>query len=211
MSPAGGSQAPAGSSLERAVAALTELGGSVKEQFGNVHVTLPKPVLLEAVGAVKAAGFAMISDVIGNDYSQFPGHQGKRFTVSYNLHTVKGDERIFLRVDLDDGESVPTITGIWSGANFMERECFDMMGIVFDGHPNLRKLLTPEDLEGHPHRKDFPIGETPTLFKDGRFLDPATFRAGIQGRNPGLTGWKGGAREGVASRPRPWSDDEGEA
>src|SRR5690606_33619304 len=105
----------------------------------------------------------------------------------------------FLRVDLDDGESLPTATGLWSGASFLERETFDMMGVVFDGHPDLRKLLTPEDLEGHPHRKDFPLGETPTLFGDGRFLDPASFRAGLSGRDPGLTGWKGGARDGVVA------------
>ena len=71
-----------------------------------------------------------------------------------------------------------------------------MFGIEFDGHPDLRKLLTPEDLEGHPHRKDFPLGETPTLFNDGRFLDPAAFRAGLTGIDTGLTGWKGGQRSG---------------
>ncbi len=56
-----------------------------------------------------------------------------------------------------------------------------------------------EDLDGHPHRKDFPIGETPVLFNDGRFIDPAGFRAGLVGKDPGLTGWKGGARDGVES------------
>ncbi len=192
------------------VAALQALGGVPKEAWGDVHVTVPKSVLVEAVGRAKEAGFEMISDVIGIDYSAYPGYQGKRFVVSYNLHTVAGDERIFLRVEVDDGESVPTITGLWSGANFMERECYDMMGIEFAGHPDLRKLLTPEDLEGHPHRKDFPLGESPTLFNDGRFLDPATFRAGLLGTDPGLTHWKGGARKGVQSeqgRPVPGEAD----
>src|SRR5690606_23327347 len=137
------------------------------------------------------------------DYLTYPGHRGKRFTVIYNVHDVAGRRRLFLRVDLDDGETLPTATGLWSGASFLERETFDMMGVVFDGHPDLRKLLTPEDLDGHPHRKDFPLGETPTLFGDGRFLDPASFRAGLSGRDAGLTGWKGGARDGVVATQEP--------
>ena len=81
-------------------------------------------------------------------------------------------------------------------ANWLEREIYDLFGIRFEGHPDLRKILTPEDLDGHPLRKDFPLGETPTLFKDGRFIDPAAFRAGLTGKDPGLTGWRGGTRKG---------------
>ena len=92
---------------------------------------------------------------------------------------------------------------LWPGAAFLERETYDMIGVEFDGHPDLRKILTPEDLDGHPHRKDFPLGETPTLFGDGRFLDPASFRAGLSGRDAGLTGWKGGARDGVVASQEP--------
>jgi NADH-quinone oxidoreductase subunit C len=117
--------------------------------------------------------------------------------VVYNLYGIESGERLFIRVNLDDGETLPTITGLWKGASFMEREVYDMFGLEFDGHPDLRKLLTPEDLDGHPHRKDFPIGETPTLFNEGRFLDPASFRAGLTGRDSGLTGWRGGTRKGI--------------
>lgn len=189
--------------LAEAVAALVELGGSHTEALDMNSVTLPKENLIAGLRRVRELGLEMLTDIHGMDYLTYPGHQGKRFTVIYNVHDVAGSSRLFIRVDLDDGEALPTSTGIWPGADFLERETFDMMGVEFDGHPDLRKILTPEDLDGHPHRKDFPLGETPTLFNDGRFLDPPTFRAGLSGRQPGLTGWKGGARHGVVASQKP--------
>lgn len=190
---------PAGGPLDEALTRLAELDGVRSEFKGMVSITLPKARVLDGLEAVKAAGLVMLTDIFGIDYLLYPGHRGKRFTVVYNVHDLSGRQRLFVRVDLDEGETLPTATDIWPGANFFERETFDMFGVVFDGHPDLRKLLTPEDLEGHPHRKDFLIGETPSLFNDGRFIDPATFRAGLVGRDEGLTGWKGGARDGVRS------------
>lgn len=190
---------PEGNSLANALGALTAMGGVVSEFKDMVSITMPKAALIDGLTTAKGAGLVMITDIVAVDYLTYPGHRGKRFTVIYNIHDISGQQRLFVRVEVEDGESVPTATGVWRGADFLERETFDMMGIVFDGHPNLRKLLTPEDLDGHPHRKDFPIGETPTLFNDGRFLDPAAFRAGLSGKSAGLTGWKGGARHGVVS------------
>lgn len=187
---------------ERALAELERLGGVRHEAFGLTHVTLPKGALIDGLKAAKAAGLEMLTDIMGIDYLEYPGFEAtgrKRFAVVYNVHDVTGTARLFVRVEVNDGESVPTATGVWKGANFLERETYDMLGVEFDGHPDLRKILTPEDLDGHPHRKDFPLGETPTLFNDGRFLDPAAFRAGLAGTDTGLTGWKGGARHGVAS------------
>jgi NADH-quinone oxidoreductase subunit C len=185
--------------VETVVEQLKTMNGKPGEFRGMVSVTVDKKEIVNAVKAAKEAGFEMISDVFGLDYLEYPGHQGKRFTIAYNLYSLSQNERIFIRVNLDDGETLPTITHLWKGANFMEREVYDMFGVEFEGHPNLRKLITPEDLDGHPHRKDFPLGETPTLFNDGRFLDPATFRAGMTGQDKGLSGWRGGARKGVRS------------
>ena len=192
------------SPLESVVARLTENGGTRAEFKGMVSVSVSKSALVDAIRSAKEAGFVQLSDIFGIDYVTYPGHAsrsagGKRFTVAYNLYALDAAERLFIRVQLDDGESLPTITHLWRGASFMEREVYDMFGVEFDGHPDLRKLLTPEDLIGHPHRKDFPIGETPTLFGEGRYLDPPTFRAGMMGKEPGLTGWTGGARKGVRS------------
>ncbi len=181
--------------------ALEPLGAARRETTDLTSVTLPKAAIVEAVGLAKEHGFVLIADVFGIDYLTYPGHQGKRFTVAYNLRNLDGTERVFLRVDLDDGETLPTITHLFPGANFMEREVYDMFGIAFEGHPDLRRLLLPEDFEGHAHRKDFPLGETPTLFNEGRFLDPAAFRAGLSGADAGLTQWKGGARKGTVSEP----------
>ncbi len=186
--------------LARTVETLKTHGGKPAEFKGMMSVTVEKDALLGAVTAAKNAGFEMISDVFGIDYLAYPGYQGARFTVVYNLYSVTHNERLFIRVNLQDGETLPTITHIWRGSSFMEREVYDMFGIAFEGHPDLRKLLTPEDLDGHPHRKDFPLGETPTLFNDGRFIDPAAFRAGMTGQSSGLTGWRGGARKGMSSQ-----------
>lgn len=185
--------------VEQVVDQLKAQGGKPGEFKEMVSVTVKKESIVDSVEAAKNAGFNMISDIFGIDYLEYPGHQGKRFTVAYNLYSYEKNERIFIRVNLDDGETLPTITHLWKGANFMEREVYDMFGVQFEGHPDLRKLITPEDLDGHPHRKDFPLGETPTLFNDGRFLDPAAFRAGMTGESGGLTGFTGGARKGVRS------------
>lgn len=204
-------QAVSGPRTEALVARLEAQGAHAGEFKEQVSLTLEPAAIVSAVRAAREEGFEHLSDVMGIDWLTYPGHQGKRFTVVYNLFAIQGSERVLLRAPVDDGEALPTITGVWKGAAFMEREVFDMFGIPFEGHPDLRKLLTPEDLDAHPHRKDFPLGETPTLFKDGRFLDPETFRAGMIGRDPGLTGWSGGARKGVRSDPS-WSgrDDEGD-
>jgi NADH-quinone oxidoreductase subunit C len=189
-----------GSELVQDTAArLVGRGATSSEFLGQTSLTVIRSQVVASVEYARKLGFVLLSDIFGIDYLEYPRHQGERFAVVYNLASIDGTARIFIRTELADGISLPTITHLWSGASFMEREVFDMFGVEFDGHPDLRKLLTPEDLIGHPHRKDFPLGETPTLFNDGRFLDPATFRAGLMGRNEGLTGWRGGARRGVLS------------
>jgi len=198
-----------GSATQAVVAGLEPLGGELREFKGMVSVTVPKAAIVEAVALAKDGGFRLIADVFGIDYLTYPGHQGKRFSVAYNLRNLDGTERLFVRVDLDDGETLPTITHLFKAANFMEREVYDMFGVIFEGHPDLRRLLLPEDFEGHAHRKDFPLGETPTLFNEGRFLDPTAFRAGLSGGDPGLTQWKGGARKGTVSEQGSDAAEEG--
>ena len=190
---------PLGPLTEGVVGTLEALGGRLEREPFEVRVVLPARAIVDAVQAAREAGFDLLSDVFGIDWLRYPGHQGPRFSVGYNLYSIEHGERLFLRVDVDDDEAVPSITGVWKAATFVEREVYDMFGLRFSGHPDLRKIHTPEDLEGHPLRKDFPLGESPTLFNDGRFLDPAAFRAGMIGASGGLTGWTGGARKGVVA------------
>jgi NADH-quinone oxidoreductase subunit C len=86
-----------------------------------------------------------------------PQRSGEEFEVVILLYSVPHNRRIRVKVSLADGEGCPSITHIWSGANWMEREVFDMFGIRFEGHPDLRRILLPSDWPGHPLRKEYPI------------------------------------------------------
>ena len=163
---------------------------------------VPAAELLRVARRLKADGF-MLLDSVGLDYSTYTEKKAARFCVLHNVFHPHDHRRLFLRVYVPESGELPSLYPVWKSANYLEREVYDLLGVVFSGHPDLRKVLTPDDLEGHPLRKDFPIGETPTLFREGRFLDPAAFRAGMTGQSGGLTGWKGGQRRGEQQEPLP--------
>jgi NADH-quinone oxidoreductase subunit C len=93
---------------------------------------------------------------------------GKRFAVSYQLldRAARPARRLRLRTWADDGEPVPTVVGVFPGADYQEREAWDLMGVAFAGHPHLERIFLPEGWDGHPHRKDYPIGGEPVQFSD---------------------------------------------
>jgi len=100
-------------------------------------------------------------------FARTPGRKPKRFSVSYQLLRVSEDPaRLCVQVWLDDGEPVASVLPVWPAADWFEREAWDMMGIPFEGHPNLVRLLMTEDWEGHPLRKDYPLGGEPVRFSD---------------------------------------------
>ena len=105
--------------------------------------------------------YPLLMSVHGCDY--LPDEP--RFGVHYQLLSMERTERLNVktRVGLDNPH-VPTVVDIFAGANFQEREVYDMFGVVFDGHPDMRRILMPEDYEGHPQRRDFPMGGEPVLF-----------------------------------------------
>jgi len=104
--------------------------------------------------------FKHLADLCGVDYLGWKG-KGKRperFEVVYNLYSLSRRELLRVKVAVPENDPrVPSVTGIWRVANWFERECYDMFGIRFEGHPDLRRLLMPEDWSGHPLRKDYPL------------------------------------------------------
>jgi NADH-quinone oxidoreductase subunit C len=118
-----------------------------------------------AVGAVlehlRGKGYTFLASVHGVDY--FP--EEPRLGVHYELLDIREVDRITVKLRVPtDAPSVPSVTPDWPTANYQEREVFDMFGVTFDGHPDMRRILMPEDYEGHPQRRDFPMGGEPILF-----------------------------------------------
>jgi NADH-quinone oxidoreductase subunit C len=116
-------------------------------------------------GYIGTAGGRDLNAPGGGGYARTPQSKPKRFSVSYHLLAIRdGAPRVRLQVWLDDGETVPSVVSVWPTADWHEREAWDLMGIEFEGHPNLVRILMDEDWEGHPLRKDYPIGGEPVRF-----------------------------------------------
>jgi NADH-quinone oxidoreductase subunit C len=126
---------------------------------GAIHVAPAS--IVEVLEFLRARGFSALMSVHGLDY--YP--EEPRFGVQYELLDMQALDRVTvkLRVPLSD-PVVPSVTPGWPTADHQEREVYDMFGVVFEGHPDLRRILMPEDYEGHPQRRDFPIGGEPILF-----------------------------------------------
>jgi NADH-quinone oxidoreductase subunit C len=127
-------------------------------------ISIPRDGWVAFAEAAKAGGFDTFSDLFAIDHFT----DSPRFEVVLNLVSMRPLERIVVstRVPYDD-PAVPTLTNVFQGANFYEREAFDMMGIDFPGHPDLTRILMPDEWVGHPLRKDYDIGAIPVEFKLG--------------------------------------------
>jgi NADH-quinone oxidoreductase subunit C len=128
---------------------------------------------LAVVGGLLDAGFNLCSDLCAVDYLQHPdralpeGVQAERFEVVVNLTSLERRERVRLRVQVPESDpTIPTLVGLYPGTEAMEREAYDMFGIVFRDHPDLTRILMPDDWEGHPLRKDYSVGRVPVQFKE---------------------------------------------
>jgi len=134
------------------------LGGAVTAwgvAFGELTLEVEPAQIVKVMTFLRddpACLFACIVDVCGADYPE----REKRFDVVYHLLSLKQNLRIRLKVQTDADTPVPSVTGVFPGANWFEREAYDLYGILFTGHPELRRLLTDYGFDGHPLRKDFP-------------------------------------------------------
>jgi NADH-quinone oxidoreductase subunit C len=139
---------------EPALKALSEIATAAKYDREELTVTVARENIIAACEALKSAGYNFFEDVTAVDW--YPSEP--RFQISYSLlsHSLKRRLRLTVRLAGDDA-SLDSITGVWPAANFYEREIFDLFGVHFGGHPNLRRIMMPEDWQGHPLRKDYPV------------------------------------------------------
>ena len=122
--------------------------------FGDLNVTAQPPRIAEALRTLRDQhGFQQLVDICGVDYPE----RERRFDVVYHLLSMTRNLRIRVKVETDEDTAVPSVTGVFPSADWYERETFDMYGVFFDGHPDLRRILTDYGFHGHPLRKDFPM------------------------------------------------------
>jgi NADH-quinone oxidoreductase subunit C len=169
---------PDATGLELIAQELRESGGDeavlgtvfFREQATLLVAAEQVPATLEHL---RGKGFKFLASVHGVDY--FP--EEPRLGVHYELLDMHAVDRITVKVRVHtDSPQVPSVTNEWPTANHQEREIFDMFGVVFDGHPDLRRILMPDDYEGHPQRRDFPMGGEPVLFTHNETTSPGWWK-----------------------------------
>ena len=123
------------------------------------------------VEVVKSLDYDVLIDIVGVDYLGMENHKGKRFAVIYCLKNTKNMARVRIKVLVEENEKIPTLSKIYPIANWQEREVWDQFGIVFDEHPNLKRILNHVDFEGHPLRKDYPAKKRQWLSENDQMQD----------------------------------------
>lgn len=130
----------------------------IVEAISEVTVVAKREGLVELMTFLRdepSLRFNYLSDIGGLDLGEFAT---PRFAVVYQLYSVELNHRLRVKVFIDEDDAhLPTMWGVWKASNWLEREIFDMFGLSFDGHPDMRRILMPADYEGHPLRKDFPL------------------------------------------------------
>jgi NADH-quinone oxidoreductase subunit C len=137
---------------------------------GKGAISVAPQSILAVLAHLRGKGFRFLASVHGVDY--YP--EEPRLGVHYELLDMESVDRLTVKVRVPlDAPEVPSVTPDWPTADHQEREIYDMFGVVFTGHPDLRRILMPEDYEGHPQRRDFPVGGEPVLFtyNDARGTD----------------------------------------
>ncbi len=137
-----------------AVKALSALATDAKFDRDELTITVARENIVAACEALKQAGYNFLEDVTAVDW--YPSEP--RFQITYSILSMSLKQRVRLVVRLDgEDAALDSITPVWPAANFYEREVFDLFGVHFGGHPNLRRIMMPEDWNGHPLRKDYPV------------------------------------------------------
>ncbi len=139
---------------------------------GRAELLANPATIVDTLERLMVRGYTFLASLHGVDY--WP--EEPRLGVVYEMLDMKEVDRISVKIRVTaEDPTVPSVVGLFPGANHPEREVFDMFGVVFEGHPDLRRILMPEDYEGHPQRRDFPIGGEPVLFTHNEQLVPRWF------------------------------------
>jgi len=136
-----------------ALGALKDFITDAKWDRSELTLTVAPENIVAACEAAKAAGYNFFEDVTAVDW--YPSEP--RFQLSYSLLSHSFKQRIRVVARVAEGQSIASVTGVWPAANFYEREVFDLFGITFTGHPRLTRIMMPDNWEGHPLRKDYPV------------------------------------------------------
>ena len=142
--------------IDAAKKALGKMLLDVRDYVGEITLTVRRDSVAEVLRTLRDAPgleYQQLMEIAGADYPERP----ERFEVNYQLLSLTRNRRIRVKVLADETSPVPTATGIWPVANWLEREVYDMYGVLFAGHPDLRRILTDYGFEGYPNRKDFPL------------------------------------------------------
>jgi NADH-quinone oxidoreductase subunit C len=150
--------APKFASNEGVLAALSKTLGAMlvaaKEEHGEIVLTVQRDKIAGALALLRELhDYQQLMEIAGADYPD----RAERFEVVYMLLSVTRNHRVMVKVNAAEDTPVPTVTTLWPNAGWLEREVFDMYGVVFDGNTDLRRILTDYGFEGHPFRKDFPL------------------------------------------------------
>jgi len=156
------------------IASLPQVAGVSQTTVRGQLVFHPRwDSYVATVEALRDAGFALCSDLCAVDYLQHidrevaPGVEPERFEVVVILTSLSRAERVRVRVQVPESDPrLPTLFDVYPGTEAMEREAYDMFGIVFDDHPDMTRILMPDEWEGHPLRKDYSVGRVPVQFKE---------------------------------------------
>jgi NADH-quinone oxidoreductase subunit C len=142
--------------IDAAQAALGDAIVAHKDEVGEVSLTVARDRLVAAMVALRdtpGLEYQMLMEIAGADYPE----RAERFDICYHLLSLTRNHRIRVRVTTDEEQPVPSVTGIWPVAGWLEREVYDLYGVLFDGNTDLRRILTDYGFQGHPLRKDFPM------------------------------------------------------
>lgn len=146
-------------SVDDVLAGLTARFGSLDTSVsrGQTRVVVPESLAFDALAWLKAQGFDLLVDVTCVDYLDYRGAK-HRYGLVYLLAATATNQRLTIRVFVDDPDpTVKSVVPLWEAANWLEREVWDLFGIRFTGHPDLRRLVMPDEFTAHPLRKDYPL------------------------------------------------------